>query len=116
MSFLKKLPGFVKSPPGLERQVLRCMPRVLLGGALALCLPSLVARLVAWTDAQAAIASYIDQIDMLALGMFLLHCNVVITVTIYAIIVRVMKGPAYVADAYPLPDADSPAGSPRSRI
>lgn len=113
MTFLKKLPGFVKSPPGLERQVLRRMPRILLGGGIVVCLPSLVARLVAWTDAEAAIAGYIKELDMFAMGMFLLHCNVVITVTIYAFIIMVMKGPAYVADAYPLPDADSPAGSAR---
>lgn len=116
MALLNKLPGFVKSPPGLERQILRRIPRILLGGGMALGLPSLAARLVAWMDADAAIVGYIAHIDMLAMGMFLLHCNVVITVTIYAFIVMVMKGPAYVADAYPMPDADSPAGSARSRI
>lgn len=116
MTLLRKLPGFVKSPAGLERKILRHMPGIWLGGGITLGLPSLAARLVGWTDAEAAIVGFIKEIDMLATGMFLLHCNVVITVTIYAFIVMVMKGPAYVADAYPLPDADAPAGSARSRI
>jgi hypothetical protein len=38
----------------------------------------------------------------------------VLTVAIGAFIVMVMKGPAYVADAYPLEDADQPSpGQPR---
>ena len=38
----------------------------------------------------------------------LLHWTVVATVAIYCFIVFVMKGPAYVADRYELPDEDAP--------
>jgi len=37
-----------------------------------------------------------------------LHWTVVFTVAIGAFIVFVMKGPAYVADRYELPDEDAP--------
>ena len=38
----------------------------------------------------------------------ILHWSIVCTVAIAAFIVMVMKGPAYVADAYPLVDSDTP--------
>jgi hypothetical protein len=41
--------------------------------------------------------------------LIFLHWNIVLTVAIGAFMVMVMKGPAYVADAYPLEDAEAPA-------
>jgi hypothetical protein len=38
----------------------------------------------------------------------LLYWTIVFTVTLGCLIVVIAKGPAYVADAYPLPDADAP--------
>jgi len=43
-----------------------------------------------------------------------LHWTVVLTVAIAAFIVMVMKGPAYVADAYPVEDSEAP-DSPKCR-
>ena len=40
-----KLSGFQRTPPGIERNILRGLPRVTLLGSLMLCLPSLLARL-----------------------------------------------------------------------
>jgi hypothetical protein len=40
--------------------------------------------------------------------LVILHWTVVLTVGIGAFIVMVMKGPAYVADAYPLVESDHP--------
>ena len=42
-------------------------------------------------------------------GVLALHWTLVITVAIGCVIVMVMKGPAYVADAYPVPHSDSPS-------
>jgi heme/copper-type cytochrome/quinol oxidase subunit 2 len=41
--------------------------------------------------------------DYMLIGIVALHWTLVLTVAIGCFIVRVMKGPAYVADAYPLP-------------
>ena len=42
-------------------------------------------------------------------GVVVLHWTLVLTVALECFIVRVMKGPAYVADAYPLPgERDEP--------
>ena len=48
-------------------------------------------------------------VDIYVLGLLVLFWTAVFTVAIGAFVVMVMKGPAYVADAYPLSDADRPA-------
>jgi len=42
-------------------------------------------------------------------GLMILFWTALFTVAIGAFVVMVMKGPAYVADAYPLSDSDRPA-------
>lgn len=106
----QRLPGFQRTPPGLERSVLRRLPRVWGYGTLLLMLPSLVARLAgadattAATDADTGLMT----LDLYAAGLILLHWNIVLTVAVGAFIVMVMKGPAYRADAHP---ADRPVAA-----
>ena len=45
MNAFDRLPGFVQTPAGRERDVLRLLPRVLVFGTLLLSLPSLAARI-----------------------------------------------------------------------
>lgn len=47
-------------------------------------------------------------VDIVAISILVLHRTAVLTVAIAAFIVMVMKGPAYVADAYPVDDSESP--------
>jgi hypothetical protein len=114
MKLFHKLPGFPASPPGMERPVLRAMPRVLIWSVILLGLPSLLVRSVAWPATEQEIARLTSTVDIYALALLMLHVNVVVFITIYAVIIMVMKGPGYVADAYPLQDADEPA-RPRRR-
>lgn len=110
MQLFNKLPGFTPSPPGLERTVLRCIPGALTGGLAALMLPSLLLRLsgrVGWHSAEA-----VTMTDIYALGGVLFYCSLVFVCGLAAFIVMLMKGPAYAADAYPVPDADAPAVRP----
>ena len=44
-------------------------------------------------------------------GLVILHWTLVLTVGIGCVIVMLMKGPAYVADPYALPDSERPAVS-----
>jgi hypothetical protein len=106
-----KLPGFQRTPPGIERNILRGLPRVTLLGSLLLCLPPLLVRLLpdSLTGVDAALRA--TTVDIYAISLLILHWTVVFTVAIGAFIVMVMKGPAYVADAYPLSDAERPGGS-----
>jgi len=109
MNLFNKLPGFARSPAGLERVVLRRLPAILLAGSLVLGLPSVIARVIPWHGTAADALVRIATVDIVVTGVVILHWTAVLTVAIAAVIVLVMKGPAYVADAYPLPDADRPS-------
>jgi len=105
MNLFNKLPGFVRSAPGLEHLIWRRLPAILLWGTL---LPLLLAGMnhalapaVAEPDAGAS-ALLLWEYTMY--GVVVLHWTLVLTLALGCFIVRVMKGPAYVADAYPLPD------------
>lgn len=108
MNLFNRLPGFPRTPAGKERVVLRLLPRAFLLGTLLLAIPSLLARLIAGPDESQAIMTT----DIYVVGLIILHWTVVVTVGIAAFIVMVMKGPAYVADAYPLQEEDTPDAPP----
>ncbi len=108
MNAFNRLPGFVQTPAGRERDVLRWLPRVLVFGTLLLALPSLATRLLVGEGSTADAPTGLQMVDILALSVVLLHWTAVLTMAIAAFIVMVMKGPAYVADAYPLGDSETP--------
>jgi len=113
MNLFNKLPGFVRSAPGLEQRIWRGLPAVLLWGTL---LPLLLAganhALAPATPESGARNGALLLWDYMLLGVVVLHWTLVLTVALGCFIVRVMKGPAYVADAYPLPD-EKGASMPR---
>ncbi|MEO0002546.1 MAG: hypothetical protein RLZZ22_238 [Pseudomonadota bacterium] len=98
-----KLPGFQQTPAGAERVTLRHLPRIAWLGTLLLLLPSLLARLAIWLDFSLESPG---MVDIYVISLIILLWTVLFTVGIGAFIVLVMKGPAYVADPYPLNDAD----------
>jgi hypothetical protein len=115
MALFNILPGFQKSPPGLERRILRALPRVLWQGTALLGLLALAAQFWPWTGHEAEVFTRITTLHIGLISLLVLHWTAVLTVAIGAFIVMVMKGPAYVADAYPLEDADSPSAGQRRR-
>lgn len=64
MNPFTKLPGFSRSPPGLERAILRRLPGVLALGTLASALTSLVARIFPWLGSAVEVATLITTIDI----------------------------------------------------
>lgn len=103
MSALHRLPGFQRSPPGREWALFRRLPAILLlGTALLVGL-----ALVLWwaVDGQPPAAHQRDLLLLMyqVIGLVVLHWTLVFTVAIGCVIVLLMKGPAYVADAYPPP-------------
>lgn len=104
----KRLPGSHIEPPGPERKILRRLPMVALAGTAACMAVSLAARLYWWADTSNEAMRALQMIDIWMIATVLLHWSVVLTVAIYCIIVFVMKGPAYIADRYDLPDENNP--------
>jgi hypothetical protein len=71
MNAFNRLPGFVQTPAGRERDVLRLLPRVLVFGTLLLALPSLAARIFFGAgDAVEASDSYLQTVDILAISIW----------------------------------------------
>jgi hypothetical protein len=110
MSAFNKLPGFQRSPHGLEWSIWKRLPAVLAWGTV---LPLLVLAVVWWwAPSPAGLAAVADGPRLLLsyqlVGLVVLHWTLVLTVGIGCFIVMLMKGPAYVADPYPPPGRDAP--------
>lgn len=97
---MTKLPGFTPAKAGLEQRILRKLPALMLWGTLLLAAPALLALLA---EPQAPMLRYA------AAGLLLTHVMLVLLATLLCLIVVVMKGHAWVADAYSLPDSERPA-------
>ena len=104
----KRLPGSRIEPAGPERKVLRKLPMVTLVGTAACVMVSLLARLAWWGDNSDETLSAMQMVDIWVIAAVILHWTVVLTVGIFCFIIFVMKGPAYVADGYELPDENAP--------
>jgi hypothetical protein len=108
MDLFQKLPGYHQAPAGLERKILRLIPRVFLIGTALIAAPSMLARMMTWSSEPYETSKLITTIDIYAFGLLSVLWTALFTVGLGAFIVMVMKGPAYVADAYPLSDAEQP--------
>ena len=104
----RRLPGSRSEPAGLERKVLARLPVIALAGTAVCIAVAVFARLFWWGGDSIEVARSLSMIDIWVLAAVVLHWTVVFTVAIGAFIVFVMKGPAYVADPYDLPDEDAP--------
>ena len=81
--------------------MLRELPQLTVLGILGIALPSVLARLLLPNRAQ-------QMIDILVFASEIFFLGMVMTVAFAAFIIKLSKGPAYVADAYPLVDVDKP--------
>ena len=110
MNWLTKIHGR-KTPSGLEVQILRKLPRVTLLGALTLLALPVIVRF--WPE-QPGIdaAKHIKSVDIFAIATGITLATAIFTIAIGCIVVHIMKGPAYVADAMPVSHADRPKTLP----
>lgn len=111
MNAFHRLPGHTRCPPGLEQKVWRRLPAVWLWGTLLPLLALGGRRLLeAGQPAMDAADPVALQWEFMLLGLVALHWTLVLTIGLGCFIIRVMKGPAYVADAYPLPFIEHATG------
>lgn len=108
MSLFNRLPGFERSPAGLEWSLLRRLPLFAVAGTVV----PLFCWLMVWVGSGWASSTVTAKLAMsleIALAsLVILYWTVVFTVALGCVIVMIAKGTAYVADAYPLPDSDAP--------
>ncbi len=106
--WLNRLPGFQRSQPGLEWALWKKLPRILLWGTVVPVVLAAGWHLALPADASPAELRQHLVFNYVVAGVVILHWTVVLTLAIGSVIVMVMKGPAFVADAYPLNDSDHP--------
>jgi hypothetical protein len=99
MDYFKKLPGFNRSASGIEWQVLRKLPWILLLGTL---LPAVFVYILYLSDLLDP--KLLDKVIIITIAVVILHWTLMTVVGFAAFIVMIMKGPAYVADPYYPPD------------
>ena len=107
MELFHKLHGR-KTPHGLEIRILRRLPRIALVGSLLPIALSILVRIFP-SEPGIDLAKHIKSVDIFAIATEITFLTAVFTVAIGCVVVYVMKGPAYVADAYPVEHADHPA-------
>lgn len=110
VNLFNKLPGHTKTPAGMERKVMRLLPRITFWGSVLVALPAVVVRFLPVSDPVAA-SRLISTVDILCIAVMVVFWMAIVTVGIGAFVVMVMKGPAYVADPYALSDAEKPSKS-----
>ena len=110
MNLFNKLHGR-RVPPGLEWQILRKLPHITLAGSLVPVALAVLLRMLP-PEPGVDIAKHIKTVDIFAIATAITFFTAVLTVAIGCVVVYVMKGPAYVADAYPLQHSDYPATGP----
>ena len=108
MRYLQKLPNSHRSPPGLERKIWRRLPVELMAGTAIPLFCYLYARFYPSPGLGETMEKYMTGVEIAAVATVITAWTAVFTVAIGCVIVMLMKGPAYVADQYPLSDADEP--------
>ena len=108
MRYLQKLPNSRRSPPGLEWTIWRRLPAAFLAGTAIPALCYLYARLFPAPASGQTIEKYLAGVEIAVIAVVITAWTAVFTVAIGCVTVMIMKGPAYVADQYPLSDADQP--------
>ncbi len=117
--WFNKLPGFHRAAPGLEWKLWKKLPLIFAVGTVLPMLVAAVAYLAlpdtaatGITAASAADERNFMQFFFMLVGVVVLHWTLVLTLAIGCFIVMLMKGPAYVADGYPLNERDpAPPGA-----
>ena len=108
MNWFQKLPGFQRTPYGLEWRVLRLIPQVGLAGTALPALMAFAARYLITGDTPAQLARNLQRFDFMMIGLMILVWTLTLTVAIGCVIVWLMKGPAYVADGLAVSHSDTP--------
>ncbi len=84
------------------------MPLMFVAATVITVSLSVIARLMASDETSYEAAKQVATVDIFVMATIATIWTALITVTIGCVIVHIMKGPAYVADAYPLDSADKP--------
>jgi hypothetical protein len=115
MNLLQKLPNSQRSPSGLEWTILKRLPMALLASTVIPLIWYWLATIYPAAAPGETLEKYLTGVSIAAIATAITAWTAVFTIAIGCCIVVLMKGPAYVADRYPLSDAEHPAMDVESR-
>ena len=110
MGWFNKLPNSIRSASGLEWKLWRKLPLIFLVGT-AIPLAAAVALHLFTNQESTAQLRWLQIMDYVVAGVVVFHWTAVATIAIGCIVVMVMKGPGYVADAMEVSHSDRPRSS-----
>ncbi len=108
MRFMKKLPGYVRTPYGMELKILRKTPLAFFYSGIVIGIFVLVAHWMPPSGTPEEIHKYLEMVNILGIALLITVWTAIFTVAIGAFVVYLMKGPAYVADGLDVSDSDKP--------
>lgn len=114
MNLLQRLPDSTTHPAGLERHILRKLPLWLAAATAVPLICYLIAHLFPAPAVAESAEKYLTEVGIAVIASIITAWTAAFTTAIGCVIVVVMKGPGYVADGYPLSDAEYPLQSPAS--
>jgi hypothetical protein len=101
MDFFKKLPNSARYPIGIEWPLLKKIPLILLLGTILISAPVLT---IYFQYAEISAEQY--RFIYVCIGLWFSFAFFVGVIAIGCVLIMLMKGPGYVADAYELPKED----------
>lgn len=107
MDWLKKLPNSVRSKSGLEWKLWRKLPLIFAAGTLLPVLVALFVHALTEQDMDADLR-WLQTMDYVVAGVVVFHWSAMLALAIGCVVVMLMKGPGYVADAMELSDSEQP--------
>ena len=99
IDFFKKLPNATQYPIGIEGPILKKIPLIFVIGTLLIIYPAAV---IYFKNAVISAAQY----KTIYMGALFSYWFFVGVLAIGCVLIMIMKGPGYVADAYELPKED----------
>jgi len=107
MAWLNKLPDSIRSPAGMEWTLWRKLPLIWLAGTAVPLLAAIALHVFTNQDNDAQVR-WLQTMDYVVAGVVIFHWTTVFTIAIGCIVVMLMKGPGYVADALEVSHSDKP--------
>lgn len=101
IDFFKKLPNATQYPIGIEWPILKKIPHIFIIGTLLITSPAVI---IYFKNAVISAAQY--KTIYICLGALFSYWFFVGVLAIGCVLIMIMKGPGYVADAYELPKED----------
>ncbi len=108
MKQLQRLPGSRTEPPGMERAIWLRLPRALIAVTIVPILFVVLVNLFPPEGNSEIVNKHLKFADIMAISLAVTGWTAVLTLALGCFVVRVMKGPAYVADRYDLIDSNRP--------